>query len=177
MTSPQPDEMRELLEKQKILEVLTRYCRGVDRVDRNLIAACFHPDGRCEFGALVLEGDKIAATISEAAGGCHITTHMVGNHLVEIHGDVALSELYYLSSAVVKGSRDGERQIRMRAGRYVDRLERRDGRWKIKDRVVVEDWCKFHELPDLPPGVSFRAGQQGRGDPLYTLLNSVKRSD
>lgn len=175
MTDSFANELRDLIDKQKIHEVLLRYCRGVDRVDRDLIASSFHPDGRCEFGTLLLEGDSIGDTIAKAAGGCHITTHVVGNHLVEIHCDVAASELYFLSSSIVSGGQGGERQLRMRAGRYVDRIERRGGDWKIADRVVVEDWCKFMELPELPEGVSFRAGQQGLGDALYTLLNSVKR--
>ena len=174
MTESLSNELQDLIEKQRIHDVLMRYCRGVDRVDRDLIASSFHSDGRCEFGSLLLEGASIGDTIAKAAGGCHLTTHMVGNELAEIHGDVALSELYFLSSSIVNGTQEGERQLRMRAGRYVDRLERRDGKWKIKDRVVVEDWCKFHELPKLPEGVSFRAGQQGAGDPLYVLLNSVK---
>jgi hypothetical protein len=174
MTDSHSNEVQDLIDKQKIHEVLMRYCRGVDRVDRDLIASSFHSDARCEFGALLLEGDSIGDTIARAAGGCHLTTHMVGNYLVEIHGDVALSELYFLSSSVVSASAEGERQLRMRAGRYVDRIERRAGAWKIKDRVVVEDWCKFLELPQLPEGVSFRAGQQGPGDALYALLNAAK---
>ncbi|WP_157220739.1 nuclear transport factor 2 family protein [Flavisphingomonas formosensis] len=172
MSEPSTDELRYLVDKQRVHDLLARYCRGVDRVDRDMIASVFHPDGTCEFGALLLEGrDAIADAISKAAGGCILTFHMIGNHLVEFHGDVAASEAYYLSASTVEV--DGSKQLRMRAGRYADRLERRDGEWKLKTRVVVEDWCKFMDLPLLPEGVSFRPGQQGTTDALYALLGSL----
>src|SRR6266540_2173559 len=115
------DELAQLLDKQAIHETLMRYCRGVDRVDQELIASAFHPDGSCEFGELVLKGDEIAGAIAAAAGSYHLTQHMIGNELVELDGDVARSEAYYISNTVIDG--DDGRQLRMRAGRYVDRLE------------------------------------------------------
>lgn len=173
MSDPDASELRELLDKQRIYELTTRYCRGVDRVDRDLIASVFHPDGTCEFGALLLEGrEAVADAISKAAGGCILTFHMIGNHHVDLNGDVAASETYFLSASTVSAG-EGDKELRMRAGRYVDRFERRDGEWKIKTRTVVEDWCKFMDLPVLPEGVSFRPGQQGAIDPLYTLLSAV----
>lgn len=163
--------VQDLLTKQAIHEVVLRYCRGVDRVDRDLIAAAFHPDANCEFGSLLLSGDTIADSIAEAAASNEITTHMVGNALYDLHGSIAHGETYYLSTSVVIG--DQGKQLRMRAGRYVDRFEERDGTWKIANRVVVQDWCRFSDLPDLPAGaLSFRPGEQGPGDPLYTLLNT-----
>jgi len=174
MIEPTASELSELLDKQCIHELVMRYCRGVDRVDRDMIASAFHPDGTCEFGSLLLEGrDAIADAISKAAGGCILTFHMIGNHLVEIYGDLAAGETYFLSSSTVPVDDGKSKQLRMRAGRYVDRIERRDGTWKLKDRVVVEDWCKFLDLPALAEGVSFRPGQQGTADPLYALLGSL----
>lgn len=164
-------EVQELLAKQAIHEVVLRYCRGVDRVDSALIAAAFHPDATCEFGALLLAGETIGDTIAKAAASNDLTTHMVGNALYELHGRVAHGETYYLSSGVADGP-DGK-QLRMRAGRYIDRFESRDGVWKIAERVVVQDWCQFTDLPDLPEGVSFRQGLQGLADPLYTLIGSA----
>jgi hypothetical protein len=168
---PESRDVQALLTKQTIHEVVMRYCRGVDRVDRDLVASTFHPDAKCEFGELLLAGETIADAIAEAAATNEITTHMVGNALYELHGSTAHGETYYLSTSVVNGE-DGK-QLRMRAGRYVDLFEERQGEWKIANRVVVQDWCRFSDLPELPPGVSFRPGQQGLGDPLYTLLGAI----
>ncbi len=35
---------------------------------------------------------------------------------------------------------DGAEKLRLTGGRYVDRLERRDGEWRIAERVVVLEW-------------------------------------
>src|SRR5208283_1897601 len=37
--------LRELLDKQQIYEVALRYCRGLDRMDFELVRSCYHPDG------------------------------------------------------------------------------------------------------------------------------------
>lgn len=173
MADSLPAEVQDLLDRQKIQQLMMRYCRGVDRVDRALIASCYHPEGTCEFGSLLLQGgENVGQAIAQAAGGYQLTFHMIGNHLAEIRGDVAAAETYFFSATTV-AAESGEKQLRVRAGRYVDRVERREGEWKIRTRVVVEDWCKFVDLPQLPEGVSFRPGQQGLADPLYTLLNSL----
>jgi hypothetical protein len=33
-------------------------------------------------------------------------------------------------------------------GRYIDRLEKRDGRWAIAARVCVRDWAPLEEIPE-----------------------------
>ena len=58
----------------------------------------------------------------------HVTTQNI-----DIDGDEAHAESYFLSVIRV----DGSSKLRLTAGRYVDRLERRDREWRIADRVVV----------------------------------------
>src|SRR3546814_11593208 len=45
--------VRELYDKQKIREVVTRYCRGVDRMDRDLFLSAYHPDAIDDHGFVV----------------------------------------------------------------------------------------------------------------------------
>jgi hypothetical protein len=56
-------------------------------------------------------------------------------------------------------------------GRYVDRLERREGRWKVKERITVRDWSvslkvehDIFALQELTPG------QRSAQDPSYAVL-------
>jgi hypothetical protein len=35
--------VRELYDQQKIRDVVINYCRGVDRMDRDLFLSCYHP--------------------------------------------------------------------------------------------------------------------------------------
>ena len=166
--SNRADAVGQLLDKQAIHEVLMRYCRGVDRIDGALISSSFHPDARCEFGKRILEGEGIGNTIAETAAAFDLTHHMVGNELIELQGDSAVGESYYLSSTVISG--EHVKQVRVRAGRYVDRLERRDGEWRLAHRLVVEDWCRVDSLPELAPDTAFCPGVQGLSDPLYSMI-------
>ena len=40
--------VEELLAKQAIREVIYRYCRGLDRMDRALALSCWHPGGTAD---------------------------------------------------------------------------------------------------------------------------------
>ena len=40
----------ELRATHAIRTVLTRYCRGVDRMDADLITSCWHEGGTCDYG-------------------------------------------------------------------------------------------------------------------------------
>ncbi len=51
-------------------------------------------------------------------------------------GDEAHAETYFLS--VIRT--DGADQLMLTGGRYVDRLEKREGDWRIANRVVVIEW-------------------------------------
>ncbi|MNR29990.1 hypothetical protein D3C85_1474140 [compost metagenome] len=47
----------------------------------------------------------------------------------------------------------------MAVGRYIDRFEKRNGRWAIAERVCVTESVNQIEAVDLPP--AFRAVQMG----------------
>ena len=65
------------------------------------------------------------------------------------------AESYFLSVIRV----DGAEKLRLTAGRYVDRLERRDREWRIADRVVVLEWY------GSMPGGGDRSGDADRAAP------------
>jgi hypothetical protein len=52
-------------------------------------------------------------------------------------------------------------------GRYVDRFERRDGEWKIADRVVVHEWSTLEPLTAAFPGQRFVQGRRDGDDVSY----------
>ena len=45
--------LRKLLDRQEILDCLTRYCRGVDRLDKSILLSAYHPDARDDHGLFV----------------------------------------------------------------------------------------------------------------------------
>jgi hypothetical protein len=50
----------------------------------------------------------------------------------------------------------------------VDRMERRNGEWRIADRVVVLDSQRSDPVPrDLAPLENFTVGRRDKKDPSY----------
>ena len=161
--------VQELLDKQEIHDLLMRYCRGVDRGDRDLIAGVYYPDAVDDHGDFVVDGEHVADLFVRLVnrspkGGMHF----IGNQLIEVEGDTAFAESYFL--AIKDIDRDGRAHTRVRAGRYVDRLERRDGRWAIAERVVVDEWNRVDAVREAMGGPEkYRFGTRDGRDPVFSI--------
>ncbi len=165
--------LRELLDKQEIHEILLTYCRGVDRRDTELIARAYHPDAVDDHGDFVVAARDIPALFTALAGRpANGGMHLVANSLIEVEGDTAWAESYFLA---IKDADDaGRSYLRIRAGRYVDRFERREGSWAIAERVVVDEWNKVDEITARTgPRENYRFGRRDRSDIVYTIRDGI----
>lgn len=164
-------QLRALLDKQAIWEVMLRYCRGIDHRDHDLVRSTYHPDAYDDHGSFVGGiDDLIKANSSEPEGWVTRTsTHMIGNCLIELDGDIAHVETYFLVHKPV--AINGVDHLRVRAGRYLDLFERRDGEWRIKRRTVVDDYNRLDESSVPPEGHT--PGQFSTDDPVYAFLRSA----
>lgn len=159
-------EMRALIDRQKIYEVLTRYCRGVDRGDVDLIRSVYHEDATDDHGMFKGRGVDFAAWIVDYLKDIGQSQHFIGNFTCDLQGDVAHTETYCISV-----SDDGKGTQATVYNRYIDRFERRGGEWKIADRLVVLDLTRVEpttEPFDSVPGWDFTWGERSKGDPVYT---------
>jgi SnoaL-like domain len=165
-----PEALQRLIGRQQIEDVLTRYSRGVDRADVDLIRACYHDDATEDHGG-VFKGsakdyvDQIAGILPRA----RILNHLVMNVLVEFTApDVARVEAYILTFARMK--KDGEKFDTLTLARAVDRFEKRSGRWAISARRLCFEWNQDMKVSET----------WGRGlmiaDP-NTLVRGAKRPD
>ena len=167
-------QLEHLLDRQAILDCQVRFSRGMDRFDRELFLSAFHGDATIAAGPFV--GGP--AALYDWASALHeqgqvATHHNLLNHTCDIDGDVAHTETYYL---FVGRNRDDSNWIA--GGRYIDRMEKRDGQWKIAMRSNAIEWSGM--VPTLPipfldvPGID-RNGMpsRDRNDPSYQrpLLN------
>ena len=128
--------LESLLDRQDILDCVTRVSRAIDRFDRDLFLSGYHPDAVIDAGEFV--GDP--AKVYEAGAALHehgqsSTLHHLTNHTCEIDGDVAHTETYWQYTG---RNRDGTNWAA--GGRYVDRLERRTGEWRIAFRCTLLEW-------------------------------------
>ena len=124
------------------MECVNRYARGVDRADVELLRTAYHPDAIEDHGAYVGGLDGLVGFLTAAHAPFAGYQRYVTNHSVEVDGDDAHAESYYLCVLRSDGDAAGATSGRLilNGGRYVDRLRRRDGRWAILRRVVVAEW-------------------------------------
>lgn len=158
-----------LLDERDIHDVLVRYCRGVDRCDRELIASCYHEDAVDDHGNWQTYGRDAADTITaRVQPGPDTAMHFMGNVCIEVEGDEAFTESYLLAYRAFQ--RDGKNYTRVRAVRFVDRFARRNGQWRISERVVADDWNRVDEVIEaMRETDQFRRGSKGPDDPVFAI--------
>jgi hypothetical protein len=159
------DELQRLLDEREIRNVLLRYCRGVDRIDLDLVRECFHPDARDDHGAFSGDVEALLEWIARLLPRYGVTVHRLSNILVEFHpdrDDVARVESYGVAEHQTPG---GAPELNLSiAFRYLDRFERRQpSGWRIADRFCTTEIVRVHEPADDFP-VDGRFAKGGRGD-------------
>ena len=167
------EQMRRLLDRAEIQDLLFRYCRGVDRCDAEMIRSAYHPDSYDDRGYWRGNGHEFATFIARRLAQANsATTHSVTNILIDIIGDTATSECQVRATL----ARRGEPVIDVIGARYLDRLTRRDGTWRIDHRTVVLDWRTTEDgsAATAPFAVDdFVRGGRHPDDPVYALLNGT----
>jgi len=167
------DDLAVLLAEREIERVVLRYCRGIDRLDEDLIRSVYHEGATDNHGVYQGDGQAFAAFIVPLLREAYrSTTHAVQNCLIDVHGTEdgagADAETYCLA---YHDRRDagGDRWVDVFACRYVDRFERRAGRWGIVRRVVVHDWDAVLPVAgDFGEMVAaFHGGRRDRNDESY----------
>ncbi len=133
--------LQELLDRQEIARLLARYAHACDRCDGEAMAAVYWPDSWDDHGRDQASGPDFARLMTGEIipRTCETLSHLLGQSLIEIDGDRAGAETYYLAVTRSLG-KDGEPRCNQLGGRYVDRLERRGGEWRIEHRTCLRDW-------------------------------------
>ncbi len=167
--------MSELLEaKDAIRDCLYRYCRGIDRADAEMLRSAYWPDAIDDHGLFNGNAYDFIDWCVPLLAEVEHSQHMLGNMLIEVRGDEARAETYY--HAYERRRRASGVPYEMYVGgRYLDRLSRRDGNWRIQHRTVMWDWFRhFKDSADLDRGVfgtgPVRMGGKGAADPSQALF-------
>src|ERR1700740_3561764 len=89
--------VREIIDRQEIYDCIMRYCRGIDRLDREMLLSAYHPGAIDDHGTYVGPIEGFAEYVFELhKTHQHRTQHHITNHRCEIDGDVAHTESYYI---------------------------------------------------------------------------------
>lgn len=181
-------------DRAEIENVLGLYCRAIDRADVELLKSVYHPDGVDDHGAICANAhefaDKIIAMLKEV---CVYTMHSVTHTVIEVQGDKASSEAYYMAIHTVAAGEAaiekffgksyleaqraagslGQRHEYLCSGRYLDELHKRDGAWKVFRRKMTNEWgvCRpERSVSEGIPAAFTMTGSRDSQDPVYRLL-------
>jgi hypothetical protein len=165
------EALQVLVERQAIADVVLRYCRGIDRLDLELVRDCYHADATDEHGTFLGTRDEyvdwVAGVLTRFTG----TMHVVANQLIEVDGDSDTAQCETYGVAYHWGDPPDDHRRNFTTGfRYVDRFARRDGVWRIARRVAVREWT--HVVPAeqqwlIPPDRDGRHGRRDHTDAVY----------
>ncbi|WP_245647032.1 nuclear transport factor 2 family protein [Microtetraspora niveoalba] len=160
-------------DRREIHEVVLRYCRGVDRLDFDLVRSAYHPDAIDHHTGFEGSVDDYLAWVEPKLrarrGG---TMHILGNHLVELHGDEAVAETY--GTSVHWGEPADDVRANFTSGvRFVDHMTYRDGRWAISERWAVREWTRSEVGRFVPKEGDGPSGRRDEHDPLILLQRRV----
>jgi len=161
-------KLQYLTDRQEILDCVTRNSRGNDRFDTELVSSSYHTDGIHDLGHNRIPGPDYGIHANHAHKAISETSlHNVTMQSCEINGDIAHAESYVIGMFADKGAANS----RMLAGRYLDRLEKRDGEWRITlRRATVEVVMEGKAI--LPNGnkilgSGYLKGSRDQSDPSY----------
>jgi hypothetical protein len=180
------DALRDLADRLDVLEsrheihdALMRCCRGVDRGDPELIRSAFHDGAWIRYGPRRFRDAAEFAdlTVPRLDSRTSPAQRHTTNHLIKLDGDTAAVESYFVAFNPFRRD-DGREVLTFVGGRYLDRFERRDGRWAISERTVVVDWSRA----DLPGEAQAELSEYltpGRreSDPSHALFSGVPPSE
>lgn len=162
-------------DKLECTELVTRLARGIDRCDAEIVRDCFHNDATDDHGAFKGTAEEFIAWVMPVLDTMKRTQHVIGQCLVEVNGDCASGESYFVAHHTIT-TPEGD-VLMIAAGRYLDQFERRDGTWKICHRHAIYDWNSTSPCTDgwdradsNNPNVY---GQRGSGDASYPHLARV----
>jgi hypothetical protein len=168
MTGHEPG-LQVLLDKQAIVEVIYRYGRSMDRLDRELGYSVFWPEATADYHEQMFQGTGhgFVDMCMEAHLQFVSHSHQFSNILVTVDGDTATSETYG-DVTLRRADGDGGFVDLRNLGRYVDRWERRDGEWRIIDRKYLHDFDATY--PSV--GGFLTTGRRDRRDASYFAADS-----
>ncbi len=167
-------KLQALIDRQEILDVLNQYSHGCDRGDEARMADIYHVESLDNHGLYNGDGRAFAKEVCspESTSSRETMSHLLGQSQISVDGDSAGAETYF-NATIKRCNEDGVRYIDMMGGRYIDKLERRDGRWRVLDRLCTCEWSFTMRVDEdiewHRPGV-FYQGTTDKSDRSYEVL-------
>ena len=169
--------LQNLIDRQALLDLVARYCVAVDRHEYEILRELYHEDAYDDHGDFNRGSvDTLIEALRAAAPYTPVLQHHVTTTDFAIDGCRAEGEIYVLAFHTVSGPGNGAGTDMLIGGRYLDKYERRDGRWKFLRRSIVTDWAQIQDSdgashPMVPKGP---VGTPDRDDPSFAYFDLLR---
>lgn len=170
-------------DRMAIQDLIYRWCRAVDRLDFDAMPALFHPDAYDEHGPYRGDIPGLVEWIRKRHQFITFSMHQMTNVLIEFADDdnalvescLALVQRYAPGagdslSQLTRTTIAKDRSVDLHSrSRYIDRVQRRDGVWRVLRRTLVQDWKQVIELEHVPPNSPGAiVGQRNQDDFIFS---------
>jgi hypothetical protein len=173
-------QLRELLDKQALYELVMAYANAADRHDQAKMRALYHEDAIDEHGHFA-KGPAMdfIDKLPEIQKPMIILHHNITTVNFKLAGDKAEGEIYLIA---MHQATDGGRLFDVLiGGRYFDKYEKRAGVWKFSHRSIVADWAYTADPTKVDLEHPFLSGahigKPGPVDPSYGFFSLLKRGE
>jgi hypothetical protein len=160
-----------LARRAAIQQVLTSYCRGIDRKDWDLVLECFHPDAVDSHGTVDGSAQELVDWTRAKHEHVSQSLHMLTNiSFLEESRSSVLTESYCSVRQTIE--RPGRPPANLSVGcRYVDQFAYRDSAWRIARREVSYEWINHVPVDRdlLAEDASMPRSRRDLTDPSYTM--------
>jgi hypothetical protein len=153
--------VRVMLDRHLITERLIQYFTNADLRNWDPVRAVFQEDAVLDYSGVMPIGESAtpAEVVDQIAGAMEIYTnsvHQMGNCMIEVDGENALSETWVTTIHVYADPERNAGRLPVAGLRYADRWARQgDDGWLITARRVVSEWRAWMD----PRGPTYVDGQ------------------
>ncbi|MBL4827378.1 MAG: nuclear transport factor 2 family protein [Spongiibacteraceae bacterium] len=143
--------IEELLAKQAINEVLSKYCSGLDRMHKGMAYAAFHKNATAIYHEVYKgTGRGFVDWVWSAHEAMERHFHQISNVFIEVAGDTATSEAYVTAVSWTLPEKNTKQVEIIGRGRYLDQWRKKQGHWAIEHREHVLDMQSLREVTPGP---------------------------
>jgi len=200
MNQDQAAQLQQLVDRAEIESILTTYPRAIDRLDVELLRSLYHPDASEDHANFHGSAQEFAEyAIAYLREHFTATMHHVTHSHIAVQDDEAAAESYYYGYHLLEGDEGkvadffgrayadrcaadatiGQGHVFICAGRYLDRLSRRGGSWRIASREITVEWKHFHPASRDEQGAGIAAivapPRRGPDDAAYRIFAEIGR--
>lgn len=142
------DDLRVLVDRQAIVDLVHTYCRGVDSIDEAALGTCFSDDCVVDYGPGMggprIGRDVIVAGLLAGLPNFAATHHQVSNIEIRFDGVDSARGITYVTAW---HRYHDDRPDAILWGQYHDRFVRSSDGWRIGERVLFATGQENFDIP------------------------------